>query len=118
MRRIALTIIICAMAVGIISRIVAYENDWIYIFFSLAMLTGFLMWALDVAIRIRQGKVKLRPFDALKKVGVIFGAMVATQLVFAYFSESIWSWQEALLVSGISSAILALWSTAYRKSTA
>jgi hypothetical protein len=106
------------MAAGIFSRIVAYENDWFNIFFSLAMLTGMLIWALDVAIRIRQGTFRFRPWDAFVKLPLMLAILMAIHFIFVFFEWTERSLTESLIMNPMIAFCVLLSTTAYRKPTA
>lgn len=70
---------------------------------------------IDGTIRIFQGKVVLRPWDALKRFGITFAVLMLIHAIFVFFDWNNRSLQEAFLVNSIIAGGLALWTTAYRK---
>ena len=115
MKRIGYILIAVAMVVGVALRALAPENELEYAAAGLTLLFGSLILLIDGMISIFQSKVVLRPWDALKRFGVLFSALMLIHAIFVFFDWTTRSLQEAFLVNIVLAGGLALWATVYRK---
>lgn len=115
MKRIGYVLIAVAMVGGVALLALAPENELGYAAAGLALLFGSLIILIDGTIRIFQGKIVLQPWDALKRFGIIFPALMLIHAICVFFDWTTRSLQEALLVNSIIAGGLALWGTAYKK---
>ncbi|MCT2400642.1 hypothetical protein [Novosphingobium mangrovi (ex Huang et al. 2023)] len=85
---------------------------------GLTILAGGLLLLMNAAIRILQGQLQLRPWDALKRASIVFATIFALRLLaWLAFPTLERDWIAALIYSLGFAIVLGLYSTAYRKPT-
>ncbi|MBS0482461.1 MAG: hypothetical protein JSR96_09980 [Proteobacteria bacterium] len=101
---------------GIICKIFGFEGSTFYYASALSLISGVLICLASGAARVLQGKVQLRPLDAMKSASMIFAVIVGIRFIIWLVFPSVK--QDALeaFISAAGFAIgIGFYRTAYRK---
>lgn len=117
MSKVGWILLAIAFATALLTKVLQPENFWLLAIFGASFILGSSLLLANAATQLFRGRVRLRPWDALKKAIVLFLIVLSLRLLLAWFIFP--SSDRALMEDILGSALFAigysLYTTAYRK---